>query len=240
MNGFYCYTHGIVSNSGMPDLQLSFYWAFKITIIWIFLIPLSYVSFQMMSEQFYGHKKYMILIFSSLLFCCVGFALQLIIWSPVTLSELPYLAYLFLPKAFIAYFFLVLLWIVLYRINETKGRVNSTDVKNKIKVNLGNKETSLNIEQVEYISSAGNYIEFHRLGETYLRRDTMKNITVIIKDFGFIRIHRKFIVNKKFIKCISKINSDQHQIYLSDNQYLPIGRNYRKALESYHKEKLIC
>ena len=54
----------------------------------------------------------------------------------------------------------------------------------------------------------------------------MEDILKILAPHNFIRIHRKWIINKSKIKAI---NTSKNKIILNDKEY-PIGRSYRKEI----------
>lgn len=43
-----------------------------------------------------------------------------------------------------------------------------------------------------------------------------------------MRVHRSYIVNLRAIKAYVK-----GRIFLSDNEYIPIGENYKEAFQAY-------
>ena len=48
---------------------------------------------------------------------------------------------------------------------------------------------------IDWIGAADNYVELHVAGRTLMRRMTMRQAERILAPHGFIRIHRRFLVN---------------------------------------------
>lgn len=76
-----------------------------------------------------------------------------------------------------------------------------------------------------YIESFGHYLTFHTLSTSFRVRKKISEALVELQDFGFIRIHKSFIVNKKFIYSAST-----KEYILTNNKVLPAGNKYKHSL----------
>lgn len=56
----------------------------------------------------------------------------------------------------------------------------------------------------------------------------LKNMEAALPAASFMRVHRSYIVNLQRIKGFVK-----GRIFLSDDEYVPIGENYRDAFQEY-------
>lgn len=231
----YCYSHAIVKNDGKPDLIFSIFWAVKISIVWLVVVPFSYITITTNIREHTGLQRYWWLVLWGVLTVLAAFAVQLLIWSPVKLSNLPYLAYLYLPKAVIAYVALCVVWQYI----EVKTQHNlsieqqSMKTSTKIIVSSGQSESLISINDIHYLNASGNYVEFHMAEKAYLKRTTMKAIMEKLAEENFVRIHRKHIVNLNAIDKIQNLGGDQPQILLKSGTFLPIGRQYKAALSQF-------
>lgn len=79
---------------------------------------------------------------------------------------------------------------------------------------------TLNIEDIEYLESEGNYIIIYTKDNKYKCRSTLKLILEKLPQSHFIQVHRAFIVNKK---KITKFNS---KYVIVNNIEIPISGNY--------------
>jgi DNA-binding LytR/AlgR family response regulator len=83
----------------------------------------------------------------------------------------------------------------------------------------------LELPEISYIESLGDYVIFHRgTQEQFIVHSTLKNIDEKIRHHKFIRIHRSYIVN------LSKIVDIQETNLVVDGKVLPISRAHRNSL----------
>ena len=82
---------------------------------------------------------------------------------------------------------------------------------------------------IEWIEAADNYIELHLRGRTVMRRMTMRDAEQALVSRGFIRIHRRYLVNRNCIAAIS--GGTEPLIQLDGGTELPVGRSFAANLE---------
>ncbi|MBE6195986.1 MAG: response regulator transcription factor [Rikenellaceae bacterium] len=89
------------------------------------------------------------------------------------------------------------------------------------------KTSLIRIAEIRYIESEGEYVRLHMAdGNSIMTLFRLKNMESALPSESFIRIHRSFIVNLKYITSYAK-----GRVYLSEEEYLPIGDNYRSAFQ---------
>ncbi len=232
----YCYSHSLVTNSnGVPDALFSLGWSFKIHFFWLFAIPI----FLTLSDHILRLKKYwekclwtLFLVISTSL---AGFVIQLLLWWPVKASQLPYLSYLYIPKAFIACG--VLFLIAIYTASRSQLIINTPQpdpqTSSQLLVMSGNAQKLITLENVLYIQTSGNYLELFTDTQSFLYRSTMKTMTDKLISQGFIRVHRQHLVNTKWIEKLITNESGQPQLQMKGGALLPVGRNYKSALAQF-------
>ena len=85
-------------------------------------------------------------------------------------------------------------------------------------------------DEIEYIEGLDDYIKIHIAGQSsVVTRITMKNILEKLPPNEFIRIHRSFIVPLKKIDFYRK-----SKVFVAGKE-LPIGVNYKDALNGLNK-----
>ena len=94
-----------------------------------------------------------------------------------------------------------------------------------IKVFKGRKSVTLAIELVQWIEVEGHYLNFHSEKDTYIKRITLGELAKQLHP-DFIRIHRKYMVNKNGIVAVEKDGRDEF-ILLSSGKKLKIGPSYK-------------
>lgn len=94
------------------------------------------------------------------------------------------------------------------------------------------KTSLVRIAEILYIESEGEYVRLHLTdGSTIMTLFRLKNMEAALPSDSFMRIHRSFIVNLKLITSYAK-----GRVYVSDEEYLPIGDNYRAGFQKYIDE----
>ena len=82
---------------------------------------------------------------------------------------------------------------------------------------------------VDWVAAADNYVELHVGGRAIIRRMTMREAERALAPHGFIRIHRRFLVNGARIASIG--GGDRHQsVRLAGGGELPVGRAFAPNL----------
>jgi len=88
----------------------------------------------------------------------------------------------------------------------------------------------LQLDQVEWIESEGNYVRLHLSGESYLHRETMLALEVNLDPAQFMRIHRSTIVNILRIKDLRPWFTGEYIIRMQSGKELTLTRTYRDNL----------
>ncbi|MFK8059249.1 MAG: LytR/AlgR family response regulator transcription factor, partial [Polaribacter sp.] len=110
-----------------------------------------------------------------------------------------------------------------------KSEVKTTTViqksaKNKsVFVKSDKKIIKLNLEEIYHIEAYGNYVKIYA-DKMILTPQTLSDFLEKLSD-DFIRIHKSFIINFKYLKMI-----DGNQIILQNDTKLPIGKSFKKDL----------
>ncbi len=82
---------------------------------------------------------------------------------------------------------------------------------------------TINLAQSEilYFEGQANYLAIHTSGSEYRMRSTMAAIEEELKNNGFLRIHKGFLVNLEHVKILKTENLE-----LDNGELLPIGKSY--------------
>lgn len=89
------------------------------------------------------------------------------------------------------------------------------------------KEYIVKLQEVEWLESAGNYVNLHSNGRSYPLRGTMKSFIDRTASQGFKRIHRSYGVNINKIAHIQYQPSGDGEITLTNKTSLPLSRRYK-------------
>lgn len=104
-------------------------------------------------------------------------------------------------------------------------------------VKAGGNSYFVNVEQIDWVGAAGNYVELHIGPKSHLIRKTMNALEAKLDPHRFLRVHRTAIVNVERIKELRPHYGD-HRIVLFDGTQLILKRCYSEKLEQLVGEAL--
>jgi DNA-binding LytR/AlgR family response regulator len=96
-------------------------------------------------------------------------------------------------------------------------------------IKSGYDQIRLDLDEIRYAESSGNYVQFVTDKQKVMSRLTMAEAEALLPPSDFIRIHRSFIVAKKRITKI-----ERRSIWIEANE-LPVGSLYLSEIEKLHK-----
>ena len=98
-----------------------------------------------------------------------------------------------------------------------------------ISIRADHKVSLIRISEIIYIESNGEYVRLHLAdGSTIMTLFRIKNMETTLPSDSFMRVHRSYIVN---LKCVT--GYARGRIFLNNNEYVPIGENYKEAFQTY-------
>ena len=97
-------------------------------------------------------------------------------------------------------------------------------------VKTGGKVLFLRSQDVEWVEAAGNYVRLHVGGESYLYRESMKNMETRLDGEQFVRIHRSAIVNLDRIRELQPWFHGEYVVILQDGTRLMASRVFSDRL----------
>ena len=86
------------------------------------------------------------------------------------------------------------------------------------------------LETIDWIDAAGDYMCVHAGNQTYILRSTMKELEKKLSS-QFVRIHRSTIVNLHKVRSVDAIPKGECLLHLDDEVSLKVSRNYRSAVQ---------
>ena len=95
----------------------------------------------------------------------------------------------------------------------------------------GNSKVLVEIANIDYFKSAGNYLEIHSNGDDYLVRDTISSVLARLPSDLFLKAHRSFIVNIRSIERIKANNSGNATIVLQSGDEIPLSRTQKQVFD---------
>lgn len=94
-------------------------------------------------------------------------------------------------------------------------------------VKADGKLVRINIEEICYVEGLKDYVIIHTMQSKVVTHNTMKNIeALLLGDDNFIRIHRSYIINLRFVK---EIEGNSFRV---KDQLLTIGTTFKDEVQS--------
>ncbi len=87
-------------------------------------------------------------------------------------------------------------------------------------------------EEIDWIDSAGNYVEIHAAGRKHLVRETLKSVESKLDPARFIRVHRSAIINVDRLQKLQPYFHGEYVVTLQDGTKLTSSRGYSDRLRA--------
>ena len=86
-------------------------------------------------------------------------------------------------------------------------------------------QTRVNVYDIKFVKSEGNYLEIEMPSERFIIRDKLTDFMEVLPPEIFIQTHRRFVVNRE------KINAYNTDNLLVGKVSIPISKTYRAAIK---------
>jgi len=107
----------------------------------------------------------------------------------------------------------------------------TTDSQDRLVIKAKGRVIFLDLEEVDWVEAAANYVRLNVGKESYLLRETISRTSERLDPNQFIRIHRSTIVNVRKIKELIPVNSGEYIVVLKNGKELSCSRGYRAFLQ---------
>jgi len=84
--------------------------------------------------------------------------------------------------------------------------------------------------ELDYMESRGNYVEFHAGDLVFMSRDSIKRLSRVLADSGYIRIQRTLLLNIESIVFAQRAGHGRFAFTLSSGACLCSGAKYREEI----------
>lgn len=123
------------------------------------------------------------------------------------------------------------------RHNQRQGSESASEAlpndREYISVKADYKVSLVKIADIIYLESEGEYVRMHLSdGTTITTLFRLKNMETALPAEMFMRVHRSYIVNLRWIKGYVR-----GRIFLGETEYVPIGENYKETFQQYVDKK---
>ena len=118
--------------------------------------------------------------------------------------------------------------------DSTQQAPQSVYVKNrKIVIKDRDEIHLLKHQDIQWIDAAGDYVCVHVLGETYVKRCTLKEMLAELDGKQFKRVHRSTIVNLNFIDKVIPHTKGEFFLMMGEYDKIKVSRNYKDVVRAF-------
>ena len=89
----------------------------------------------------------------------------------------------------------------------------------------------LALSALQWIKAEGEYVRLHATTNSFLHRSSISAFCNDLESDGIVQVHRSYAVNRAHLKAIRGSRQGM-RVVLQDGTELPVGRNYRKAVQA--------
>jgi DNA-binding LytR/AlgR family response regulator len=112
---------------------------------------------------------------------------------------------------------------------------NEARILGEVKRNLlvaerGRRLYLLKPEKIDYVEAHGNYVKLGVAGNEYIKRDTIKRLSIILADSGFFRIARSVLINVAAVLYVERVGQGVFAFTLTSGGCMRSGARYRKEI----------
>lgn len=101
----------------------------------------------------------------------------------------------------------------------------------RLAIRDGAETVCVEVDAIDWIDAAGDYMCVHSGGSTHVLRGTMKHLEELLNPKVFIRVHRSAIVNRHRIRSMRPHRNGEYFLCLEGDAELKLSRKYKSNLD---------
>ena len=101
----------------------------------------------------------------------------------------------------------------------------------RIEVRQGKRTVMLRVDEIVWIEACGNYVELHSVRGNYLLRKSLDAMDGELREVGFVRSHRRALVNTRHVRSVLNDGRQTYRIELTDNHQAPLSQRRSKQFK---------
>jgi two-component system, LytTR family, response regulator len=106
----------------------------------------------------------------------------------------------------------------------------ASHAKRRLAIKSAGRVIFVDVDEIDYLEAAGNYVVLHAGAQEYRTRETMNVFEERLSQTQFVRIHRSAIVNRKQIKELRPWFTGEYAVVMKSGKELTLTRSYRDRL----------
>lgn len=100
----------------------------------------------------------------------------------------------------------------------------------RIAIRDGSQTNLVEVETIDWVDAAGDYMCVHAAGDTFVLRGTMKRLEELLDPHIFVRVHRSAIVNRHRVQKMRPHRNGEYFLTLGNDTELKLSRKYKGNL----------
>jgi two-component system LytT family response regulator len=116
-------------------------------------------------------------------------------------------------------------------IRDLLSNATRSEPDDRIMIKTSGRLVFLNVNDIDWIEAAANYVKLHVDGTSYLMREGIGRLACRLDPDRFARIHRCTIVNVARIKELHPCDSGEYIAVLRNGKELSCSRGYRSQIQ---------
>lgn len=101
---------------------------------------------------------------------------------------------------------------------------------NRLAIRDGAETKCVDVDAIDWIDAAGDYMCVHQGGNTHVLRGTMKHLEELLNPETFVRVHRSAIVNRHRVTSMRPHRNGEYFLKLDGDTELKLSRKYKRNL----------
>lgn len=101
----------------------------------------------------------------------------------------------------------------------------------RLAIRDGAETVCVDVEAIDWVDAAGDYMCVHANGDTHVLRGTMKHLEELLNPAVFVRVHRSAIVNRHRVTSMRPHRNGEYFLKLGGNTELKLSRKYKSNIE---------
>ncbi len=103
----------------------------------------------------------------------------------------------------------------------------------RLAIQDGRQTNCVDVDSIDWVDAAGDYMCVHVNGEIFVLRGTMKRLEELLDPAMFVRIHRSAIVNRNRVKALRPHRNGEYFLKLDCDHELKLSRKYKSAISRF-------
>ncbi len=101
----------------------------------------------------------------------------------------------------------------------------------RIAIRDGTASNCIDVDAIDWIDAAGDYMCVHAGGDTFVLRGTMKHLEELLDPDLFVRVHRSAIVNRHRVTAMRPHRNGEYFLQVGDQIELKLSRKYKANVD---------